>query len=111
MDRYTRHAKQVLTAFSFFALFAALALPAQAQTGESLYKTKCASCHGANGKGDTPAGKAMKVKDFASDEVKKMSDADLSEAIAKGKAKMPAFKTLTADQVKDLVAYVRGLQK
>jgi len=40
-----------------------------------------------------------------------MSDADLTDAIAKGKGKMPAFKTLTADQVKDLVAYVRSFGK
>jgi mono/diheme cytochrome c family protein len=53
----------------------------------------------------------MKVKDFASEEVQKMSDADLTDAIAKGKGKMPAYKTLTPDQVKDLVAYVRAFGK
>jgi cytochrome c6 len=76
-----------------------------------LYKSKCAMCHGADGKGETPAGKSMKVKDFASDDVKSMSDADLSDAIAKGKGKMPPFKTLSADQVKGLVEYVRAFAK
>ncbi|HYL62299.1 MAG TPA: cytochrome c [Candidatus Methylomirabilis sp.] len=95
-----------------FAVSIALCIPAKADDkGAALYKQKCVACHGADGKGDTATGKAMKVKDFASDDVKKMSDADLSDAIAKGKGKMPPFKTLTADQVKDLVAYVRGLQK
>jgi mono/diheme cytochrome c family protein len=90
-----------------------LSAPAKADTAaaEATYKAKCAMCHGADGKGETATGKAMKVKDFASEDVQKMSDADLTDAIAKGKAKMPAFKTLTPDQVKDLVAYVRSFGK
>ena len=88
-----------------------LSIPAKADTAEATYKAKCAMCHGADGKGETPAGKAMKVNDFASETVQKMSDADLTDVIAKGKGKMPAFKTLTADQVKDLVAYVRSFGK
>lgn len=82
-----------------------------ADDSAALYKSKCAMCHGPDGKGETPAGKSMKVKDFASDDVKKMSDADLSDAISKGKAKMPPFKTLSADQVKGLVEYVRAFAK
>jgi mono/diheme cytochrome c family protein len=84
---------------------------AKADTAEATYKAKCAGCHGADGKGETPSGKAMKVNDFTSETVQKMSDADLTDAIAKGKGKMPAYKTLTADQVKDLVAYVRSFGK
>jgi cytochrome c6 len=78
---------------------------------EATYKAKCAMCHGPDGKGETPAGKAMKVKDFASAEVQKLSDAEFSDAITKGKEKMPAVKGLTPDQVKDLVAYTRSFGK
>jgi cytochrome c6 len=86
--------------------------PAKAgNTSESIYKAKCAMCHGADGKGETATGKTMKVKNFASDEVQKMNDEDLSEAISKGKGKMPAYKTLNADQVKGLVAYIRSFAK
>jgi mono/diheme cytochrome c family protein len=86
--------------------------PARADNGgEATYKAKCASCHGADGKGETPAGKAMKAGDFASEAVQKASDSDLGDAIVKGKGKMPAFKTLSADQVKDLVAHIRELGK
>jgi cytochrome c6 len=78
---------------------------------EATYKGKCQMCHGADGKGETPTGKAMKVKDFSSEEVQKMSDADLAATITNGKGKMPAYKTLTAEQTKDLVAYIRSLSK
>lgn len=90
-----------------------LSLPANADNaaGEATYKAKCAVCHGPDGKGETAAGKTMKVKDFASEEVKKMSDTDLAAAISAGQGKMPPYKTLTSDQVKELVAFVRSLTK
>lgn len=78
---------------------------------ETLFKSKCAACHGPDGAGQTPVGKNMKIKDLRSEEVQKQSDAELTDAIAKGKNKMPPQKTLTADQVKDLVAHVRELGK
>jgi len=91
---------------------AVLSAPARADNaGEATYKARCATCHGPDGKGQTPAGKAMKAGDFADEAVQKAGDSDLSDAIAKGKGKMPAFKTLSAEQVKDLVAYIRVLGK
>jgi mono/diheme cytochrome c family protein len=80
-------------------------------SGGSIYKAKCAACHGPDGKGETATGKSMKVKDLASDEVQKFSDADLSASITNGKGKMPAYKTLTPEQVKSLVAYIRSFAK
>ena len=90
-----------------------LSTPATADTAatEATYKAKCAMCHGPDGKGETATGKMMKVKDFSSEEVQKMSDADLTALITSGKGKMPPSKTLSADQVKDLVAYVRAFGK
>jgi mono/diheme cytochrome c family protein len=83
-----------------------------ADTTADVYKAKCASCHGPDGKGETATGKAMKVKDLASDDVQKMSDADLTSAIAKGKKPMPPFEgKLTNDQINDLVKWVRSLKK
>jgi cytochrome c6 len=80
-------------------------------SGGSTYKAKCAACHGPDGKGETAAGKSMKVMDLGSDEVQKLSDADLSAAITNGKGKMPAYKTLTQEQVKGLVAFIRSFAK
>jgi mono/diheme cytochrome c family protein len=41
-----------------------------------------------------------------------LSDADLNAAITKGKGKMPGYEgKLTADQIQDLVKYIRSLKK
>ena len=78
----------------------------------ALYKTKCAMCHAADGSGDTPMGKKTAAHDFRSPEIQKMTDAQLIEIIAKGKAKMPAYdKKVTADEIKGLVAHIRVLGK
>ena len=77
-----------------------------------LFKAKCAACHGADGGGNTPAGKAMKVRDLHSPDVQKQTDAQLTEIVTAGKGAMPAYKgKLTDDQIKQLVGYVRELAK
>ena len=76
------------------------------------YKAKCANCHAADGSGNTPVGKNMKLRDLRSPEVQKQTDAQLTTLIAKGKGKMPPYeKTLSADQIKQQVAYMRELAK
>lgn len=83
-----------------------------ANSDEAVFKVKCASCHGVDGSGNTAIGKNMKLRDLRSAEVQKQSDTQLRGIIAKGKNKMPGFeKSLGADQVKQLVAYVRELGK
>lgn len=75
-----------------------------------IYKSKCASCHGADGSGQTPVGKSMKIRDLRSPDVQKQTDADLQKIMADGKGKMPAYKAkLSVADIASLVAYVRGL--
>jgi cytochrome c6 len=77
----------------------------------ALYKTKCQVCHGADGKGDTPAGKKLEVKDFHSPEVAKMSDAELIDITHKGKGKMQGYdKKITDGQIKALIQYIHSLK-
>lgn len=84
-----------------------------AESGPSvtdIYKAKCASCHGADGSGQTTIGKSMKLRDLRSPEVQKLTDAELLKIIADGKAKMPGYKTkLSVADLSSLVAYVRGM--
>jgi|SRR5271155_2280449 len=98
--------------FLMFAMLL-LTLPAiRADDAAALYKSKCAMCHGPDGSGNTPTGKAMKVTDLRSEEVQKKTDAQLIESTTNGKGKMTPFKgKLTDGQIKDLVKYVRELAK
>jgi mono/diheme cytochrome c family protein len=79
--------------------------------GADTYK-KCAMCHGATGTGNA----GMKVPSFKTPESVKATDAALSAAIKNGAGtgaiKMPAYTgKLTDAQIKDVVAYIRTLQK
>lgn len=79
--------------------------------GPGDYKVKCQMCHGPSGGGDTPAGKKLGAKDLKLPETKKKTESELLAIMKDGKNKMPAFKDkLNEQQMKDLVAYVRGLK-
>ena len=99
-----------VTFFLAAALLFLPALAARAGDGAAVYKAKCASCHGADGGGNTPVGKSLKLRDLSLSEVQKLSDAELTKIIADGKGKMPGFaKKLSADQIKALVETIRAM--
>jgi mono/diheme cytochrome c family protein len=75
-----------------------------ADDGASIFKAKCAMCHGPDGAGKGAA------KSLISDEAKKMSDDDITKVVTTN-PKHAAVKSLTSDQVKAVVGYVRELQK
>jgi mono/diheme cytochrome c family protein len=78
-----------------------------ADDGATIYKAKCAACHGADAAGKP----AAKIPSLVSDEAKKASDDDLAKSVSE-KAKHPAtVKSLPPDQVKAIVSYLRTLQK
>ena len=94
------------------ALAVSMITPVFAQAGADTYKAKCAMCHGADGLGATPAGKAMGAKPFNAPDSVKASDADLIAVTKNGKGKMPAEAgKLTDAQIKDCITYIRTLQK
>jgi cytochrome c6 len=109
MEMKMKHLGTVTLAGALLAGVCLFSVPAQADTaaGATMFKAKCAGCHGADGAGKD----AMKTTDMGAADVQKMSDADLSAVITGGKGKMPAYKALTPDQVKDLVGYIRTLKK
>ncbi len=78
-----------------------------ADDGASIYKAKCAACHGADAAGKP----AAKIPSLISDDAKKASDDGLAKSVTET-AKHPAtVKSLPPDQVKMVVQYVRSLQK
>jgi mono/diheme cytochrome c family protein len=108
-----RSARWFITVAPAFVLALALVPAVRAQgTAEATFKAKCAGCHGPDGAGSTPAGKAMKVRDFHSPEVQKETDAELTDVITNGRNKMPKYADKLKDtEIKDLAAYCRGLGK
>ena len=103
--KMTKLAMLVLTiAVALFILIPSLSW---ADDGATLYKTKCAACHGVDGAGKP----AAKIPTLISDEAKKMSDADLSKAVTEKPKHAGVAKALTPDQVKMGIGYVRSIQK
>ena len=84
-------------------------------SGVELYATNCQICHRDTGKGGkvTVDGKKLDPDDLTSDKIRKHDDAKMFKHISEGVPDegMPAFKDkLSADQIKQIVQYVRRLQ-
>ena len=79
------------------------------------WENHCTKCHGADGKGQTKAGKKLNVRDYTDAKVQaEMKDPDMIKATAEGvfdkggKEKRKAYKDeLSPEEIKELVAYIR----
>jgi len=101
-----------------FALASAPAFAADKKI-ERLWKAKCSSCHGADGKGQTEKGKKMKIADMTDAEwQKKVTDDDMKKAINEGvkkeadgvKKEMDPYKDeVKGEQLDAVVAHIREL--
>jgi high-affinity iron transporter len=92
----------------------AIAAGGDPANGKVVYEKFCVTCHGAQGKGDGPAGLMMTPRpaDFTSVKIKGKPDAELIKSIQDGRppTTMPAFKgQLSAQQISDALAYTRSL--
>ena len=93
------------------ALVPAAVHPVSAQDAAAPYKSRCQVCHGAEGKGDGPAGQKMGAPDFHSPAVAKAPDSELFQTIKQGKNKMPRYEgKLTDTEINQLVGYIRSLK-
>ena len=98
-----------------------IALSARAEVDkktERTWKSKCASCHGADGKAATDQGKKMAIPDYSSAEFQKAkTDDQLKSAIAAGAkndkgGEMQGYKdTLSGEEIDNLVKLVRSFGK
>jgi len=78
----------------------------------SLYDSKCAKCHGKDGRAKTMVGKMKHARDFTDSKWQAdASDERLINSITNGKEGMPAFgKKLSDSQISGLAAYVRNFR-
>ena len=83
---------------------------ATAQSGDALYKSKCAMCHGATGTPSPAMANAMGIKPVSDPDIQKLTADQMAETVKNGKGKMKPIAGLTDAQVKDVVAYYRGLK-
>jgi cytochrome c6 len=83
----------------------ALAGTVLAEDAHTLFASKCAVCHGKDGKG-SPAGLKMGAKDLSQT---KLSEADIAKTVENGKGKMTPFKgKLTPEQIEAVAKYIKG---
>jgi cytochrome c6 len=106
--------KLILTAVAALSL---CALSASAADVKETWERTCSKCHGPDGKGDTKMGKKLEIKDFTDAKYQAgLKDDGMLKAIKEGvrdgeKLKMKAAEGLSDEEMKALVAYVRGLKK
>ena len=75
----------------------------EAVTGVQLYTTYCASCHGAERRGNAASGYPS-VQDLEG----RLSREEVSDVITRGKGRMAGFPGITDAQKRDLVAFLFG---
>ena len=88
-------------------------MAADASAGKAIFEKSCVSCHGKDGKGNPAMAKVLGEKglDLTSKDATQKSDEQLLKVIAEGAGKMPAQKTLSKDEQKQVLTYVRSLAK
>lgn len=93
--------------------WAPAALAADAAPGKAIFDKSCVGCHGADGKGNAAMAKVLGEKglNIAGADTKKKPDDQLLKVIAEGAGKMPAQKSLSKEEQKQALGYVRSLEK
>ncbi|HUB87877.1 MAG TPA: cytochrome c [Verrucomicrobiae bacterium] len=97
--------------------FAAV-MTASADGAKDNWDNMCAKCHGADGKGQTNIGKRLGCRDYSDAKVQSsMTDDAAFKAIKEGlknsdgKVQMKPYTTLSDDDIKALVAFMRTFKQ
>ena len=99
------------------ALLTTALTSAQAADAKPLWDKHCAKCHGADGKGETKAGKKAGAKDMANPKWQAdLNDERAFKSTKEGmkdgdKVLMKPAEGLTDDEIKALVTYCRTFKK
>jgi mono/diheme cytochrome c family protein len=77
--------------------------------GQATYQAKCQMCHGATGTPSAGMAKMMSIKPVTDPAIKALTPDQMFTAVKDGKGKMKPVTGLTDAQIKDAVAFYRGL--
>ena len=83
--------------------------PTKPAAAASIFKSQCATCHGADGAGTT-LGKSLQAPDLRSARIQRQPASALGQVVREGKGNMPAFgRGLDEAQIAGLVDLIRRL--
>lgn len=104
----------VALAVTLLMVWSGMASAADVAAGQTIYKKRCAVCHGQTGAADTPMAKMLKPPppNFTDPQwMARKSDDELTKKIVEGvKPRMPSFgDKLSAEQIQNVAAYIRTL--
>ena len=95
-------------------VLAGCAVPARAVDGPAVFENNCASCHGSDGRAQTPQGRKMKAHDLRES---RLTDAEIERQIREGSkiktgvSVMPAFgRDLTDAEIQALIVKVKSFR-
>ena len=96
--------------FLFFALTDS-AFSQDPATGLSVYQSKCQRCHGVDARGNREISVALDIefRYLGSAETQALTDLEIRQLIVRGKGKMQRVESMTAPNVRDVIAYLRTL--
>ena len=96
----------LLAALSLSCMFA-LAHASDIYNGREVYEMHCQTCHGMDGQAMEPG-----VPDFSRGESLYLPDIDLVQRLRDGDGHLPSYRGLLSDEeLRDVVAYIRTLQR
>jgi mono/diheme cytochrome c family protein len=112
MDRFNQVALATFVILALLAHISPVWAGKAKSPGEQLFQANCVACHGDDGTAKTPVGASLGAHDLTSAAVSKRTDTELSQTITEGRNEMPSFaKKLSDAEIRDVIAYVRGLEK
>ena len=95
-------------------MLAVCAVPARAIDGTAVFENNCASCHGSDGRAQTPQGRKVKAHDLRES---RLTDAEIERQIRagskikKGTSVMPAFgRDLTDAEIQVVIMKVKAFR-
>ena len=104
--------RKTMQSFAAFAAIVVIGASIGYAQGADIYKTKCASCHGATGVPSAGMAKALGVKPATDPSVKSKTEAQMIAITTNGQGKMPAYKgKLSDDEIKQAVESFRAFAK